>query len=76
MKKIICDFCNQEIKDEKSIWYFQFPYYKKTGAYANGKLIGKFESHLGYKIMEICPACASNFARGIEEQMHELGIEF
>lgn len=73
MKKIICDFCNQEIKDEKSIWYFQFPYFKKTGAYANGKLIGEFESHLDYKILEICPVCACNFARGVEKLMKELG---
>lgn len=76
MKKIICDFCNQEIKDEKNIWYFQFPYYEKTGVYVNGKLISDFESHLGYKILEICPACASGFARDLEKQMKELGREF
>lgn len=76
MKKIICDLCKQDIDDEKNIWYIQIPFYQKDGAYVNGKLVGEFGSRLGYKIIEICPVCASGFARGVEEQMKELGIEF
>lgn len=76
MKKIICDFCKQDIKDEKNIWYIQIPFYQKDGAYINGKLVGEFRSYLGYKIIEICPICAAGFARDVEKPMHELGIEF
>lgn len=75
MKKIICDLCKQDINDEKNVWYIQIPFYQKNGAYVNGKLVGEFESYLGYKIIEICPICASAIARGVEEQMKELGIE-
>lgn len=75
MKKILCDLCKRDIKEEKDIWYIQIPFYQKDGAYVNGKLIGKFGSYLGYKIIELCPACADSFARGIEKQMKELGIE-
>ena len=75
MKKILCDWCKRDIKEEKDIWYIQIPFYQKDGAYVNGKLIGEFGSYLGYKIIELCPICASNFARNVEKQMKELGIE-
>lgn len=75
MKKIICDLCKQDIDDEKNIWYVQIPFYQKYGAYVNGKLVGEFGSDLGYKIIEICPACARQLAQGIEDQMKESGIE-
>ena len=76
MKKILCDLCKRDIKEEKDIWYIQIPFYQKDGVYANGKLVGEFRSYLGYKIIEICPACAAGFAGDFEKQMHELGIEF
>lgn len=75
MKKILCDLCKRDIKEEKDIWYIQIPFYQKDGVYVNGKLVSEFGSYLGYKIIELCPACADSFARGIEEQMKELGIE-
>lgn len=75
MKKILCDLCKRDIKEEKDIWYVQIPFYQKDGVYVNGKLIGEFDSYLGYKIIELCPTCADSFARGIEEQMKELGME-
>ena len=75
MKKIICDLCKQDIENEKNIWYIQIPFYQKDGAYVNWKLVGEFGSYLGYKIIELCPTCASSFARGVDEQMKELGIE-
>lgn len=75
MKKILCDLCKRDIKEEKDIWYIQIPFYQKDGVYVNGKLIGEFGFYLGYKIIELCPACADSFARCIEEQMKELGME-
>ena len=75
MKKILCDLCKRDIKEEKDIWYIQIPFYQKDGVYVNGKLTGEFGSYLGYKIIELCPTCADSFARGIEEQMKELGME-
>lgn len=75
MKKILCDLCKRDIKEEKDIWYIQIPFYQKDGAYVNGKLIGEFGSYLGYKIIELCPICASGFAQGVEEQMKKLGME-
>lgn len=75
MKKILCDLCKKDIKEERDIWYIQFPFYQKDGAYVNGKLIGEFGSHLRYKIIELCPACADTFARGIKKQIKELEIE-
>lgn len=75
MKKILCDLCKRDIKEEKDIWYIQIPFYQKDGVYANGKLIGEFGSYLGYKIIKLCPTCADSFARCIEEQMKELGME-
>lgn len=69
MKKILCDLCKRDIKEEKDIWYIQIPFY------VNGKLIGEFGSYLGYKIIELCPTCADSFARCIKEQMKELGME-
>lgn len=75
MKKILCDLCKRDIKEEKDIWYVKIPFYQKYDAYVNGKLVGKFGSDLGYKIIEICPACARAFAQGAEDQMKELGIE-
>jgi hypothetical protein len=75
VKKILCDLCKRDIKEEKDIWYIQIPFYQKDGVYVNGKLIGEFGSYLRYKTIELCPACADSFARGIEEQMKELGIE-
>ena len=68
MKKFICDLCKKDIKEEKDIWYIQIPFYQKEGTYVNGKLIGD-------KIIELCPACADSFARGVKGQMKELGIE-
>ena len=75
MKKILCDLCKRDIKEEKDIQYIQIPFYQKDGVYVNGKLIGEFGSYLGYKIIELCPTCADSFARCIEEQMKELGME-
>ena len=75
MKKIVCDLCKQDIEKERNVWYIQIPFYQKDGAYVNGKLVGEFGSYLGYKIIEICPTCAGNFARNVEKQMKELGIE-
>lgn len=75
MKKILCDLCKRDIKEEKDTWYIQIPFYQKDGVYVNGKLIGEFGSYLGYKIIELCPTCADSFARCIEEQMKELGME-
>lgn len=75
MKKILCDLCKRDIKEEKDIWYIQIPFYQKDGVYVNGKLVGEFGSYLGYKIIELCPTCADSFARYIEEQMKELGME-
>lgn len=42
MKKILCDLCKRDIKEEKDIWYIQIPFYQKDGVYVNGKLIGEF----------------------------------
>ena len=75
MKKILCDLCKRDIKEEKDIWYIQIPFYQKDGVYVNGNLIGEFGSYLVYKIIELCPTCADSFARCIEEQMKELGME-
>lgn len=75
MKKLICDLCKKDIKEEKDIWYIQFPFYQKDGAYVNGKLVGEFGSYLRYKIIELCPVCADSFARCVKEQMKELGME-
>lgn len=75
VKKIVCDLCKQDIEKERNVWYIQIPFYQKDGAYVNGKLVGEFGSFLGYKIIEICPTCAGNFARNVEKQMKELGIE-
>ena len=75
VKKIVCDLCKQDIEKERNVWYIQIPFYQKDGAYVNGKLVGEFGSFLDYKIIEICPTCAGNFARNVEKQMKELGIE-
>lgn len=75
VKKIFCDLCKQDIEKERNVWYIQIPFYQKDGAYVNGKLVGEFGSFLDYKIIEICPTCAGNFARNVEKQMKELGIE-
>lgn len=45
MKKILCDLCKRDIKEEKDIWYIQTPFYQKDGVYVNGKLIGEFGSY-------------------------------
>lgn len=29
MKKILCDLCKRDIKEEKDIWYIQIPFIKK-----------------------------------------------
>lgn len=65
MKKILCDLCKRDIKEEKDIWYIQTPFYQKDDVYVNGKLIGEFSSYLGYKIIKLCPTCADSFARCI-----------
>lgn len=75
MKKIICDLCKNEVKEEKNLWYIQFPAFQKDGAYVNGKLVSEFKSYLGYKILEICPTCAYGFAEGLEPIAKEIGIE-
>lgn len=68
--------CVKETSKKRKIYGIsKFLFIKKDGVYVNGKLIGEFGSYLGYKIIELCPTCADSFARCIEEQMKELGME-
>jgi len=75
VKKIICDLCKSEVKEEKNLWYVQFPAIQKENVYANGKKVGNFGSYLGYKILEICPNCAYEVANSLKPIAKEIGIE-
>lgn len=75
MRNIVCDLCKNVIKEEKNIWYVQLPFFQHKIVTISGKEVARLPGELSYKIIELCPICASGFARGVKEQMKELGME-
>lgn len=43
MKKILCDLCKRDIKEEKDIWYIQIPFYQYS---EDGEMVAIYDSVL------------------------------
>lgn len=76
MKKIICDLCKRDIKEEKDIWYIQIPFFQHKIVTVSGKEVARLPGELSYKIIELCPNCARDLASGFEKELKQLKDEF